>query len=285
MEDILFNLKNIRFEISFKSFDELRKILSFYKRNNLNKINIPCKNNLKKDFLLNSIKLAKEEFPDMDIIPHFSILHEFRRNKVNTLESFLRFLQIVKSLECNEVLLVSGSQKRSTLDSVSTLSSLSSNSLSNNKDLSIGVAFNPYLPMVLFEEEIIRLKKKLQSNLVSSIWLQFGTDCKLLEIRIKILKNILDSSIKINSNKSNIVIFGSILIPSKQFLSRFKYRPWKGVYCSSEFLDSVSGANSILKNILITYKHNNICPVVETGIYTDNQLKALSNNFLEQKII
>ena len=132
MEDILFNLKNIRFEISFKSFDELRKILSFYKRNNLNKINIPCKNNLKKDFLLNSIKLAKEEFPDMDIIPHFSILHEFRRNKVNTLESFLRFLQIVKSLECNEVLLVSGSQKRSTLDSVSTLSSLSSNSLLNN---------------------------------------------------------------------------------------------------------------------------------------------------------
>ena len=285
MEDILFNLKNIRFEISFKSFDELRKILSFYKRNNLNKINIPCKNNLKKDFLLNSIKLAKEEFPDMDIIPHFSILHEFRRNKVNTLESFLRFLQIVKSLECNEVLLVSGSQKRSTLDSVSTLSSLSSNSIFNNKDLAIGVAFNPYLPTVLFEEEIIRLKKKLQSNLVSSIWLQFGTDCKLLKIRIKILKNILESSIKIHSNKSNIMIFGSILIPSKQFLSRFKYRPWKGVYCSGEFLDSVSGANNILKKILITYKHNNICPIIETGIYTDNHLKTLSTNFLEQKII
>ena len=30
MKDILFHLSNIRIEISFKSFDELRKILSFY---------------------------------------------------------------------------------------------------------------------------------------------------------------------------------------------------------------------------------------------------------------
>ena len=52
MIDILFNLNNIRIEISFKSFDELRKILSFYQRNNLYKINIPCKNSLKKDFLI-----------------------------------------------------------------------------------------------------------------------------------------------------------------------------------------------------------------------------------------
>ena len=50
MKDILFNVNQIRIEISFKSFDELRKTLSFYQRNTLYKINIPCKNTLKKRF-------------------------------------------------------------------------------------------------------------------------------------------------------------------------------------------------------------------------------------------
>ena len=93
---ILFNLNDLRIEISFKSFDELRKILSFYQRKNLYKINIPCKNTLKKDFLLDSIKISKEEFPNIDIIPHFSILHEFKRNRINTQESLLDFLRFVK---------------------------------------------------------------------------------------------------------------------------------------------------------------------------------------------
>ena len=124
MKIIPISLNNVRIEISFKSLNELRRILYFYQINNINKINIPCKNSLKKDFLLESLKIAKKEFPNMDIIPHFSILHEFKRNRINTLDSFLNFLKVVKSLECKEVLLVSGSQKRSTLDSLSTLSFL-----------------------------------------------------------------------------------------------------------------------------------------------------------------
>ncbi len=107
MKGILFDLTNIRIEISFKSFDELRRILSFYQRNDLYKINIPCKNNLKKDFLLESIKIAREEFPSIDIIPHFSILHEFKRNRINTMNSLLNFLQVVNILGLNLVLLVS----------------------------------------------------------------------------------------------------------------------------------------------------------------------------------
>ena len=281
MKDLLFNLNQIRIEISFKSSDELLKILSFYQRNDINKINIPCKNSLKKDFLLNSIRISKEEFPSIDIIPHFSILHEFRRNRLNTQDALIKFLQVVKCLGCKEALLVSGSQKRSTLDSVSTLSFLKDNPLFYSEDFSIGVAFNPYLPSLLFEEEIIRLKKKLQSGLVGSIWIQFGTDYKLLNERIKMLKNIIDISIKKNSTKSNINLFGSILIPSKQFLARFKYRPWKGVYCSGEFLNSVDYANNLVKIILSTYKQNNIYPIIENSISKDDHLEILKNNFLE----
>ena len=275
MNNLLFDLNNIRTEISFNSFEELRHILYFYQKNNLCKINIPCKNSLKNEFLLNSIKIAREEFPNIDIIPHFSIFHEFKRNRINTLNSFNEFVQVMKSLSCNEVLLVSGSQKRSTLDSLSTLIFCKENALFNISNFSIGVAFNPYLPSNFFEEEVVRLEKKLQSGLVTSIWIQFGTDITLLESRIKILNNIILSACNGNTNISEINLFGSILIPSKQFLARFKFRPWKGVYCSNEFLDSVDVANNLVKKLFITYESHKICPIIETNILTADKLEDL----------
>ena len=275
MKDILFNLSNIRIEVSFKSFEELRMILSFCQSNNLYKINIPCKNSLKKDFLLESIKISREEFPNIDIIPHFSILHEFKRNRINTQDSLLNFLRAVKYLGCKQILLVSGSQKRSTLDSLAALSVLKDYPLFFNQNFFIGVAFNPYLPGVLFDEEISRLDKKLQSGLVNSIWIQFGTDYKLLRSRIQILSSIIFRAINKNSKISEIMLFGSILIPSRQFLARFKYRPWKGVYCSDEFLDSVDVASNLVIKLLKTYKHYNILPIIETNISTEDHLKKL----------
>ena len=279
MQDMLFKFTEIRIELSFKSFDELRNTLSFYQRNNLYKINVPCKNTLKKDFLLKSIEIAKDEFPNIDIIPHFSILHEFKRNRINTQDSLINFLQAVKYSGCRQVLLVSGSQKRSTLDSLSSLYMLKENSLFINQDISIGVAFNPYLPSYLFDDEILRLEKKLQSGLVSSIWIQFGTDYKLLQSRIEILYNMLSVNTNNNSKVPNVSLFGSILIPSRQFLARFKYRPWKGVYCSNEFLESEEIAHEIIINLLKTYKLNEICPLIETNISTDKHLDKLKNIF------
>ena len=276
MTDRLFNLSNIRVEVSFKSLEELRKILSFYQRNHLYKINIPCKNSLKKDFLLESIKISKEEFPNIDIIPHFSIMHEFKRNSTNTLGSLGSFLQAVRYLGCEQILLVSGSQRRSTLDSVSALYMLKDNPSLFIQDISIGVAFNPYLSGSLFDQEILRLEKKLKSGLVASIWIQFGTDYKLLKNRMKILFNMLSKTFNNNSKTSqNIFIYGSILIPSSQFLARFKFRPWKGVCCSSEFLESEEIANNIVLKLLKTYKQYEIIPLIETNIYTEQHLNKL----------
>ena len=275
MKKLIYDLNNLRIEISFKSFDELRLILSFCQQNKLNKINIPCKNNLKKDFLLNSIRISREEFPDLDLIPHFSILHEFKRNRVNTIESFIEFFNVVKRLGCNEILLISGSKKRSTLDASSTLSYLNEKKLFSYSDLSIGVAFNPYLNSFLFKEEIIKLEKKLQSGLVKSVWIQFGTEFTLLESRIDIVKKLIFDAEKTNHNKTNIKLFGSILIPSKQFLARFKYRPWKGVYCSKEFLESVDSASNLVTNLLKLYKKFDICPLIETDVSNDDKLNSL----------
>ena len=274
MIENIFDISSIRVEISFKSYEELRSLLSFYQKNSLYKINIPCKNNLKKEFLLNSIKISREEYPNIDLVPHFSILHEFKRNRINTLNSFFEFLKYVKGLGCREVLLVSGSQKRSTLDSASTLKHLENNILFCQNDFSIGVAFNPYLPNILFEQEIVKLEKKLQSGIVSSIWIQFGTNCELLESRIEILKYIISSK-KYKYRNSDLKFIGSILIPSKQFLARFKYRPWKGVYCSKKFLNSEEFANSVVIHLLEIYKANKILPIIETDVSTQEKINKL----------
>ena len=70
-----------------------------------------------------------------------------------------------------------------------------------------------------------RIKKKFSSRLTKSIWLLFGTDIKLLEKEINFLKeSVLNNSS--HSKDKNVKIFGSLLIPSKEFISRFKFRPW-----------------------------------------------------------
>ena len=80
---------------------------------------------------------------------------------------------------------------------------------------------------------------------------------------------------KTNALKSNIKLFGSILIPSKQFLARFKYRPWKGVYCSKEFLESEDFAKEIIINLFLMYKKYDICPLIETDVSSENKLSSL----------
>ena len=85
----------------------------------------------------------------------------------------------------------------------------------------------------------------------------------------------MSATIKNNSKISNIMLFGSVLIPSRQFLARFKYRPWKGVYCSCEFLESVDFATDLVKKILVTYKQYKIYPVIETNISNEDHLEKL----------
>ena len=269
-----FELNEIRIEIFFNSFEDLRSKLLFYQKHNLYKLNIPCKSNLKKEFLLSSLKIAREEFPLIDIIPHFSILHQFRRNKINTQNDFIEFLTITKNIGCKEILLVSGSKKRSTLDSISALSNLDKTVFSK-KSFRIGIAFNSYLPNPFFDEELLRLKDKLNTGFVTSIWLQFGTNYKLLDKRINLIKKIISENKKRKTLSPNIFLYGSILIPTKQFLASFKYRPWKGVFCSSNFLDSVEFAFENIRQLLIIYKKHNIYPIIETNTSTDKQLYNL----------
>ena len=150
--------------------------------------------------------------------------------------------------------------------------------LQNEKNLktNFGIAYNPYLEKYYgFCGEKVSLEKKISSGLTKSIWLQFGTDIKLLESEINFLKSCVKNLYK--TNHQDVKFYGSLLIPSRQFIARFKFRPWKGVYISNKYLNSLANFNSFTKDLIQIYLENNICPVIETEFSTLDKLETVHN--------
>jgi len=260
--------KDLRVEISFKDLKQLKDKIEFLLNNNIYKINIPCKGLIKKDFLLESIKYIGTNYKQVEVIYHYSLFHQFSRDQNNSLNELLKFIKLSREYENKEILLVSGSRKKKNFEVSNILNKL------NDQDIKFGVAYNPYFIKnkdIFLERN--NLIKKVNSGLVNSIWLQFGSNLQTLKKEINFIKEIIaDQS---NVFNSEIKIYGSILIPSKQFLARFKFRPWRGVYLNQDFLNSLEYSTSITKEINKIYYKNNIIPLVETECSTLKQFNEV----------
>ncbi len=268
-------IKNLRFELSFKNILQLENKLNFCISNNINKINIPCKGVIKKEFLNETIEYIGKNYKNLDVIFHYSLYHQYTKNRGNSYLEFLNFIKKCNSYKNNQILLVSGSNKKKNFEVLDVLRDLKKE---KNVNINIGIAYNPYLKNyynICGERE--RIEKKFSSGLPKSIWLQFGTDIKLLQEEINFLKeSILKNSF--NCKDKNVKVFGSLLIPSRVFISRFKYRPWKGVFISEKYLNSLDNFYVFTKDLIEIYLDNNICPVIETecsSIENLNYIKTL----------
>tara|TARA_B100000963_G_scaffold20828_1_gene15760 strand:- start:12266 stop:13060 length:795 start_codon:yes stop_codon:yes gene_type:complete len=255
-----------RLELSFKDLDQLAKKLEFCRENDILKINVPCKGNIKKDLLIDAVEFIGTYYQQFDVVYHYSFYHQFYKNKSYSYDKFIKFLEIIRSYKNKEILLISGSQKRNNFEVLDILEYLK---LDLRNKVKIGVAYNPY-----FEEirelniERERLFNKLNSGLINSIWLQFGSGFHNLIKEINFIREI---------KKSKVDIYGSIFIPSKQNLARFKFRPWRGVFLSKEYLDSLETSKIITKNILEIYIDNKVIPLIESECSTEKQLTEVRN--------
>ena len=261
-------INKLRVEISFKDLDQLKKKLEFCINKNINNINIPCKGNIKKDFLLEVVKFIGVNYKNLDVIYHYSFYYQFHKKRSLSYQNFLNFVELNKLYnKNNEILLISGSKKRKDFEVLDILEKLK---LDLCKNIKFGVAFNPYS----YEEsdykiERNRLIDKLNSYFVKSIWLQFGSEINQLEREISFINSILGNYQKLIDNEINI--YGSLFIPSKQFLARFKFRPWRGVYLSHKYLNSLEESGKITNKIIEFYSNNCIIPLVETELSTEKQ--------------
>ena len=66
-------IKNLRFELSFKNIAQLENKINFCLSNEINKINIPCKGVIKKEFLTEIIEYIGENYKNLDVNYHYSL--------------------------------------------------------------------------------------------------------------------------------------------------------------------------------------------------------------------
>ncbi len=120
-----------------------------------------------------------------------------------------------------------------------------------------------------------RFNRKISSGLINSIWFQYGTDIKVLQNEVNYLAKVV--------KYEKIKLFGSLLIPSKQFIARFKFRPWKGVYISEECLNSLDNFYVFTRDLICFYKNNNITPVIETDFASSEKLDSIYSFFKNER--
>jgi len=167
---------------------------------------------------------------------------------------------------------VSGSNKKKNFDSVNVLAYIKKE---KNLKVKLGIAYNPYLKThynIYTERE--RFERKISTGLINSIWFQYGTDIKVHQNELTYLKKI--------AKDQKLNLFGSLFIPSNQFIARFKFRPWKEVYISEKCLNALDNFFCFTSDLVSFYKDNNITPVIESDFSSSEKLDSVYS-FLENK--
>ena len=263
---------NTRFELSFKNITQLENKLNFCKLNNIKNINIPCKGLIKKDLFNSTIKYISKNYNEFNVTYHYSLYHQYSKNKEKSYQDFLDFVKSSQTNKNYEILLVSGSNKKKNFDSLDVLAYLKKE---KNLKVKLGIAYNPYLKKYYnISSERERFEKKISTGLINSIWFQYGTDIKVLQNEVTYLKNI--------AKEEKLNLFGSLFIPSKQFIARFKFRPWKEVYISEKCLYDLENFFDFTNDLVSFYKKNNIIPVIESDFSSSEKLDSVYS-FLENE--
>ena len=255
----------MRFELSFKNISQLENKLNFCRLNNIKNINIPCKGLIKKELFNTSINYISKNFNQFDVTYHYSLYHQYSKNKNKSYQDFLEFIKNSYSNRNYEILLVSGSNKKKNFDSIDALGYLKKE---KNLKVKLGIAYNPYLKKYYnISSERERFERKFSTGLINSIWFQYGTDIKVLQNEVTYLTKV--------AKEEKLNLFGSLFIPSKQFIARFKFRPWKEVYISEKCLSALDEFFDFTSDLVSFYKNNNITPVIESDFSSSEKLYSV----------
>ena len=168
---------------------------------------------------------------------------------------------------------MSGSNKKKDFDAINVLSKIKEE---KNLKVKLGIAYNPYKKKYYkISSERERLERKISTGLINSIWFQYGTDIEVLHNELTYLKKV--------AKYEKINLFGSLLIPSKQFIARFKFRPWKEVYISEKCLYALDNFFNFTSDLVSFYKKNNITPVIESDFSSSQKLDSLYSFFENER--
>jgi hypothetical protein len=268
----------MRIEFFVKSVSQLSSFLAFIQDQNARHfprpvIDFNLPNKQRYEDLMPYVKEVMDNIPTADLCVHYSLKNNRYKTMTESIHHLQQTIDIYSSHGVKELLLVSGSGDKRLINTVSCLQSLQAQGYQS--PLKLSVAFNPYLldDADELEEEKKRLKQKLDTGLVTNIYLQFGSEVSILENAVRFLHEELD----LGRQPNKVKIYGSVFLPSKQLLNRMKFRPWKGLYLSPEFLNSVEEADQIVRKMLTVYNSAEIEPIIETAINNEKDIRYLSD--------
>lgn len=228
-------MRNIIYELSIYSTDFSDKLITQLSSPTLDTISITNKKfNIP---ILEIIKNIQNINPNLSIIPYYSLKYNQKESLQATTQNLILQLEAYRNLHIKEILIISGVPKPQ-YTTIQVLSSLATIYKSHQYP-QIAVAYNPFLTGLDLEMENKAIQQKLESDIVSSIYLQIGIDLNIIQQAIQYLRNI----------QPKLNIYLSLMNPSLTRLTQFRYRPWKGVYLPEEYLKSTSNANTINQSI------------------------------------
>jgi len=249
-----------RIELFFKSDAELRERVRLLSAEGFAAFSLVNKHN--DDRMLEWLDACLAEAPDASVCVHYSL--KYNKSKAGADATFGRFSAHLKALDTRgyghraEVLLISGSGTKTPLDTVTCLEKLARERSAEEGLTKVGVAFNPYYEdRTQAELERSRLRKKLATRQVDTVWLQFGSDTTLLEQSLQWLTSELEEEVRPRR------VVGSLFLPTKQLIAQQRFRPWNGVFLSSEYLSGPEGAEAITIELLRIYAHFGVEILVE----------------------
>jgi deoxyribodipyrimidine photolyase len=107
------------------------------------------------------------------------------------------------------------------------------------------------------------------------VYLQFGTNLEVLEEALKYLSSAPASK--------GIPVAASMFLPTKVLIAQQKFRPWKGVFLSDEFLSGPDGARQVIVNLLRLYKKYDVELLFEApGIRNDKDMEIVESLLKER---
>lgn len=261
--------ENQRIELFFTTLQQLRDRIGLLQKHGYHAFNLLDKD--KDDSLLDWAATIKEELPSAHVCAHYFLeLNRGAGNNEGTDAHVARlrdFLKQAKRQQVDEVLIVSGSheEKRSGWNTVVALEQLKVQTKLKFLDkVKLAVAFNPYIEdRSVQQKEVERLLQKLDTGIVSKVYLPFGTDLTKLQWALKFL-----------SNKKVPKIAGSLFLPTPLLVAAHKkIRPSNGVVLSQEFLKEPEQASQIVVEMIELYQRYEVEILWESpGVRTEKDV-------------
>jgi hypothetical protein len=241
-------------ELNIRNILDLEKAIDTLSQKRHTGVTITCKKTNLDTFMI--ISELQKYYPHLDITPTFSIANHYEGSADKTYQKFLKSVAFAQTFDVNSFLLVSGNPRKK-LDTIECLQRFSefrkwvvkssdNEQIKNLNSWYFSIAYNPFLKDM--EKENSRLVKKLASNSIRNVYLQIGEDLVKMQKAVELILSI----------NPKITIWVSVLIPSQKLLTRMAFRPWGGVFLSTEYLSSLKYAKEKTEEIIAFCVSNNL---------------------------